>query len=206
MVRTSSTSSGGEWPEDVGTYFSVLCIDTGVHWPERRRLMLARSLDLRFEAKPRTASAVRRDKAHGQPRAGCFGVAAQRGEGRRHPPALQPRDRGLGRAEPSGKLRLRQLRRGAGADQRLVEGVRSGETRGARTKAVERIVQRRRDDMVRVREEAAVYVLRGSGCSGRHSGGARRRGVFSVSRRSRNLQSDRLVVTSVGVMYCSCAP
>ena len=38
-----------------------------------------------------------------------------------------------------------------------VEGVRSGETRDARTKAVERVVQRRRDDMVRVREEAAVY-------------------------------------------------
>ena len=34
MVRTSSTSSGGEWPEDVGIYFSVLSIDTGVHWPE----------------------------------------------------------------------------------------------------------------------------------------------------------------------------
>ena len=38
-----------------------------------------------------------------------------------------------------------------------VEGVRNGETRDARTKAVERVVQRRRDDMVRVREEAAAY-------------------------------------------------
>ena len=38
-----------------------------------------------------------------------------------------------------------------------VEGVREGETRDARTKAVERVVQRRRDDMVRVREEAAAY-------------------------------------------------
>ena len=38
-----------------------------------------------------------------------------------------------------------------------VEGVRNGRTRDARTKAVERVVQRRRDDMVRVREEAAVY-------------------------------------------------
>ena len=38
-----------------------------------------------------------------------------------------------------------------------VDGVRDGETRDARTKAVERIVQRRRDDMVRVREEAAAY-------------------------------------------------
>ena len=38
-----------------------------------------------------------------------------------------------------------------------VEGVREGETRAARTKAVERVVQRRRDDMVRVREEAAAY-------------------------------------------------
>ena len=38
-----------------------------------------------------------------------------------------------------------------------VDGVRSGKTRDARTKAVERVVQRRRDDMVRVREEAAAY-------------------------------------------------
>ena len=38
-----------------------------------------------------------------------------------------------------------------------VDGVRDGETRDARTKAVERVVQRRRDDMVRVREEAAAY-------------------------------------------------
>ena len=38
-----------------------------------------------------------------------------------------------------------------------VDGVRDGETRDDRTKAVERIVRRRRDDMVRVREEAAVY-------------------------------------------------
>ena len=38
-----------------------------------------------------------------------------------------------------------------------VDEVRDGETRDDRTKAVERIVQRRRDDMVRVREEAAVY-------------------------------------------------
>ena len=38
-----------------------------------------------------------------------------------------------------------------------VDGVRSGETRDARTKAVERVVQRRRDDMVRVREETTAY-------------------------------------------------
>ena len=38
-----------------------------------------------------------------------------------------------------------------------VDGARNGETRDARTKAVERVVQRRRDDMVRVREEAAAY-------------------------------------------------
>ena len=38
-----------------------------------------------------------------------------------------------------------------------VEGARNGETRDDRTKAVERIVQHRRDDMVRVREEAAAY-------------------------------------------------
>ena len=38
-----------------------------------------------------------------------------------------------------------------------VDAVRDGETRDDRTKAVERVVQRRRDDMVRVREEAAVY-------------------------------------------------
>ena len=38
-----------------------------------------------------------------------------------------------------------------------VDGVRDGETRDARTKAVERVVQHRRDDMVRVREEAAAY-------------------------------------------------
>ena len=38
-----------------------------------------------------------------------------------------------------------------------VDGVRNGETRDARTKAVERVVQRRRGDMVRVREEAAAY-------------------------------------------------
>ena len=41
-----------------------------------------------------------------------------------------------------------------------VEGARNGETRDDRTKAVERIVRRRRDDMVRVREEAAVYSAR----------------------------------------------
>ena len=41
-----------------------------------------------------------------------------------------------------------------------VDGVRDGETRDARTKAVERVVQRRRDDMVRVREEAAAYSAR----------------------------------------------
>ena len=35
----------------------------------------------------RPASAVCRNQADGQPRAGCFGVAAQRGKGRRHPPA-----------------------------------------------------------------------------------------------------------------------
>ena len=38
-----------------------------------------------------------------------------------------------------------------------VDGVRDGETRGDRTMAVERIVQRRRDGSVRVREEAAAY-------------------------------------------------
>ena len=37
------------------------------------------------------------------------------------------------------------------------EGVRDGETRDDRTKAVERVVRRRWDDMVRVREEAAAY-------------------------------------------------
>ena len=37
-----------------------------------------------------------------------------------------------------------------------VDGVRDGETRNDRTKAVERIVQRRQDGSVRVREEAAV--------------------------------------------------
>ena len=49
-------------------------------------------------------SAVGPHQAHGQPRAGRFGVAAQGGEGRRHPAALQPRDCGLGRAEPPGDL------------------------------------------------------------------------------------------------------
>ena len=38
-----------------------------------------------------------------------------------------------------------------------VEGVQGGETRNDRTKAVERIVKRRRDGSVRVREEAALY-------------------------------------------------
>ena len=38
-----------------------------------------------------------------------------------------------------------------------VEGVRDGETRDDRTKAVERIVQRRQDGSVRVREETAAY-------------------------------------------------
>ena len=38
-----------------------------------------------------------------------------------------------------------------------VRGVQGGETRNDRTKAVERIVQRRRDGSVRVREEVAVY-------------------------------------------------
>ena len=38
-----------------------------------------------------------------------------------------------------------------------VQEVRAGETRRHRTQAVERIVRRRRDDMVRVREEAAAY-------------------------------------------------
>ena len=38
-----------------------------------------------------------------------------------------------------------------------VDGVRDGETRDARTKAVERVVQRRQDASVRVREEAAAY-------------------------------------------------
>jgi len=37
-----------------------------------------------------------------------------------------------------------------------VDGVRDGETRNDRTKAVERVVRRRQDDMVRVREEAAA--------------------------------------------------
>ena len=70
-----------------------------------------------------TVSAFDPLKTHRQPRAGRFGVAAQRGEGRRHPAALQPRDRRLGRAEPPSKLRLRQLRRRAGTDQRLYECV-----------------------------------------------------------------------------------
>ena len=43
-----------------------------------------------------------------------------------------------------------------------VDGVRGGETRDARTKAVERVVKRRRDDMVRVREEAAAYSADGA--------------------------------------------
>ena len=38
-----------------------------------------------------------------------------------------------------------------------VQEVRAGETRRHRTQAVERIVWRRQDDMVRIREEAAVY-------------------------------------------------
>ena len=38
-----------------------------------------------------------------------------------------------------------------------VDGAREGETRDDRTKTVERVVRRRRDDMVRVREEAAAY-------------------------------------------------
>ena len=38
-----------------------------------------------------------------------------------------------------------------------VDGVRDGDTRDDRTKAVERIVQRRQDGSVRVREEAAAY-------------------------------------------------
>ena len=38
-----------------------------------------------------------------------------------------------------------------------VDGVRNGETRDARTKAVERVVRRRRGDIMRVREEAAAY-------------------------------------------------
>ena len=38
-----------------------------------------------------------------------------------------------------------------------VEGVRDGETRNDRTKAVERVVQRRQDGSVRVREEPAAY-------------------------------------------------
>ena len=38
-----------------------------------------------------------------------------------------------------------------------VDGAREGETRDDRTKAVERVVRRRQDDMVRVREEAAAY-------------------------------------------------
>ena len=59
------------------------------------------------------------DQPHGEPRAGRFSVAAQRGKGRRHPAALLPRDGGLDRAEAQGKLRLRQIRRRAGADQRL---------------------------------------------------------------------------------------
>ena len=69
--------------------------------------MFVRSLDLRFEAKPRTASAVRRDKAHGQPRAGCFGVAAQpwrRTATPARPPAARPRTgscRAVGQAPPA---------------------------------------------------------------------------------------------------------
>ena len=43
----------------------------------------------------------------------------QRGKGQRYPAAFQPRDSGLGCAQASGKLRLRQLRRRAGANQLL---------------------------------------------------------------------------------------
>ena len=53
-----------------------------------------------------------------------------------------------------------------------VEGVRDGENRDARTKAVERVVQRRRDDMVRVREEAAAYSADGAAAT--HQPGAAR--------------------------------
>ena len=65
----------------------------------------------RATGQPPSPSAAGRHQVHGQPRSGRLGVAAQRREGRRHPPALQPRDRGLRRAEPPGKLHLRQLRR-----------------------------------------------------------------------------------------------
>ena len=41
-----------------------------------------------------------------------------------------------------------------------VDGARDGETRDDRTKAVERVVQRRQDGSVRVREEAAAYSAR----------------------------------------------
>ena len=53
-----------------------------------------------------------------------------------------------------------------------VDGVRDGETRDARTKAVEHVVQRRRDDMVRVREEAAAYSADGAAAT--HQPGAAR--------------------------------
>ena len=86
-------------------------------------------------AGPFRVSSVGPRQAHGQPRAGRFGVAAQSGEGRRHPAALQPRDRGLGRADPPGDFRLRQLRRRAGANQGLDLCVPCAENRRAAERA-----------------------------------------------------------------------
>ena len=63
-----------------------------------------------------SGSTIGTNQAHGETRAGCFGVAAEGNKRRRHPAAFQPRDCGLGRTEPLGKLRLRQLRRRPGPD------------------------------------------------------------------------------------------
>ena len=56
-------------------------------------------------------------QANRKPSPRSLGIAAQRGDGRRHPAALQPRYGRLRRAEAPGNLRLRELRRGPGANQ-----------------------------------------------------------------------------------------
>lgn len=61
-------------------------------------------------------------------------------------------------------------------------GVREGETRDDRTKAVKRIVQRRRNGSMRVREEEAV-ALRDTGGSRARSSGTRRFGEHAGERR-----------------------
>ena len=56
-------------------------------------------------------------QANRKPSPRSLGIAAQRGDGRRHPAALQPRYGRLRRAEAPGNLRLRELRRGPGPNQ-----------------------------------------------------------------------------------------